>query len=116
MSYIPYTVKRAWLPADTVEAEDWQRIESNLAALAGAAGIAQESQSWSVSDFPTVSRINSIKSRINALCGRYGLEGLPIYSANLQRLSYRDLQQMEDKLEEIYDKAVISESTTHPLK
>lgn len=108
MTYIPFTLKRTWLPQDTAEADDWNRIEANLSALAEAAGIAQTAQEWTPASFPTVARINNIKSRINALCAVYGVETLPVSSANLQRFSYRDMQRIEDALQDIYDKAVIA--------
>lgn len=108
MTYIPFTLKRTWLPQDTAEVDDWNRIEANLSALAEAAGITQTAQEWTHATFPTVARINNIKSRINALCTFYGVDTLPVSSANLQRFSYRDMQRIEDALQEIYDKAVIA--------
>lgn len=108
MTYIPFTLKRIWLPQDTAEADDWNRIEANIASLSEAAGITQTSQEWTPASLPTVARINSIKSRINALSAFYGLDTLPVSSANLQRFSYKDMQRIEDTLQEIYDKAVIA--------
>ena len=106
-TYIPYTMKRTWLSQDTAEVSDWNRIEANLSALAQAAGIVQTAQEWTEASLPTVARINSIKARTNELCAHYGVETVPILSANLQRFSYRDMQRIEDTLEKIYDKAVI---------
>lgn len=108
MIYIPFTLKRTWLPQDTAEADDWNRIEANITSLSEAAGISQTPQEWTQASLPTVARINNIKSRINALCVVYGLDTLPVSSANLQRFSYKDMQRIEDALQDIYDKAVIA--------
>ena len=96
--------KTNWADEDFVNTEDWNRVEGNLEYVSSFDGIGYTPKAWTVSDFPTVSRINRIKSGINELAGRISAQPLEISTQNLQKFGCGDMNQLESYLLRLYER------------
>lgn len=90
-----------WTDTETVNVNDWNRIERNTEHVAQIVSVHVNTKTWYLDSLPKVSEINRIKSNINIMAR----EKIDIIHDNLQKFGYQDLNQIERALKTIYENA-----------